>query len=128
MFCQTQTLRSSTAPHQDDDSLKDSISIHVELCKAVLKVFLLTSRNIGDSFTNDTWTVLLKVFLGISECILSEPTAKTLPSVKKDAAVATAITTANGASVNSVGVQIADQIGEDLITVNMTGGVRKIFS
>lgn len=46
---------------------------HVDLCKKVLAVFAKAGRTLGPSFTQETWVVLLKVVLGITDYLLREP-------------------------------------------------------
>lgn len=46
---------------------------HIELCKGVLIVLTMAGRTLGCQFLEDTWLVLLKVVLGITDCLLREP-------------------------------------------------------
>ncbi|PKY12404.1 hypothetical protein RhiirB3_494759 [Rhizophagus irregularis] len=45
---------------------------HIELCKGVLIVLTMAGRTLGPQFSEETWLVLLKVFLGITDCLLRE--------------------------------------------------------
>ncbi|KAI8809231.1 hypothetical protein BJ742DRAFT_677009, partial [Cladochytrium replicatum] len=53
----------------------DLIAVHVSLCGQVLKIMTAATRKLGYEFTESTWIVLLKVLIGIAECILSVPCA-----------------------------------------------------
>ncbi|OZJ03418.1 hypothetical protein BZG36_03602 [Bifiguratus adelaidae] len=48
------------------------IQRHQELCKKVLTVFAMAGRTLGPTFTKETWIVLLKVVLGITDYLLSD--------------------------------------------------------
>ncbi|PKC74810.1 hypothetical protein RhiirA1_510253 [Rhizophagus irregularis] len=45
---------------------------HIELCKGVLIVLTMAGRTLGPQFSEETWLVLLKVVLGITDCLLRE--------------------------------------------------------
>ncbi|KAF9981113.1 hypothetical protein BGZ65_004311 [Modicella reniformis] len=45
---------------------------HIELCKKVLTVLTMAGRQLGTSFSEDTWEVLLKVVLGVTDSLLRE--------------------------------------------------------
>ncbi|KAF9938926.1 hypothetical protein BGZ67_010190 [Mortierella alpina] len=51
------------------------IQRHVELCKKVLTVLTMAGRQLGNSFSEETWEVLLKVILGITDSLLREQPA-----------------------------------------------------
>ncbi|KAF9582106.1 hypothetical protein BGW38_000639 [Lunasporangiospora selenospora] len=51
------------------------IQRHIELCKKVLTVLTMAGRQLGSSFSDETWEVLLKVVLGITDSLLREHTA-----------------------------------------------------
>ncbi|KAG9297725.1 hypothetical protein G9A89_011240 [Geosiphon pyriformis] len=53
------------------------IQRHIELCKGVLIVLTMAGRTLGPQFSEDTWLVLLKVVLGITDCLLREPSTIT---------------------------------------------------
>ncbi|KAF9160777.1 hypothetical protein DFQ26_005190 [Actinomortierella ambigua] len=63
------------------------IQRHVELCKKVLTVLTMAGRQLGGSFSEDTWDVLIKVTLGITDCLLREPSDKTTSPSMTAAAV-----------------------------------------
>ncbi|KAF9102141.1 hypothetical protein BGX29_004915 [Mortierella sp. GBA35] len=48
------------------------IQRHIELCKKVLTVLTMAGRQLGDIFSEETWEVLLKVILGITDSLLRE--------------------------------------------------------
>ncbi|CAG8471515.1 1328_t:CDS:2 [Acaulospora colombiana] len=54
---------------------------HIELCKGVLIVLTMAGRTLGPRFSEETWLVLLKVVLGITDCLLHEPTSSVTPDV-----------------------------------------------
>ncbi|KAG0208841.1 hypothetical protein BGX28_000316 [Mortierella sp. GBA30] len=45
---------------------------HVELCKKVLTVLTMAGRQLGNSFSEETWEVILKVILGITDSLLRQ--------------------------------------------------------
>ncbi|CAG8459818.1 2057_t:CDS:10 [Ambispora leptoticha] len=49
------------------------IQRHIELCKGVLIVLTMAGRTLGSQFSEETWLVLLKVVLGITDCLLRDP-------------------------------------------------------
>ncbi|KAF9432411.1 hypothetical protein BGZ76_010844 [Entomortierella beljakovae] len=49
---------------------------HIELCKKVLTVLTMAGRQLGNTFSEETWEVLLKVILGITDSLLREQTIK----------------------------------------------------
>jgi hypothetical protein len=49
------------------------LATHVELCHATLKVIMAAARILSSKFTPDTWISILKVALGVADCLLSEP-------------------------------------------------------
>jgi hypothetical protein len=53
------------------DSLAQLVQRHIELCKKTLKVFAMAGRTL--KLSAETWTVLLKVMLGITDYLLKEP-------------------------------------------------------
>ncbi|KAI8599710.1 hypothetical protein EDD21DRAFT_416527 [Dissophora ornata] len=52
------------------------IQRHIELCKKVLTVLTMAGRQFGNTFSEETWEVLLKVILGITDSLLREQTVK----------------------------------------------------
>ncbi|RUP51239.1 hypothetical protein BC936DRAFT_149276 [Jimgerdemannia flammicorona] len=58
---------------QSREAIMALVIRHVELCKKVLTVFTMAGRTLGSTFTRDTWVVLLKVVLGITDHLLREP-------------------------------------------------------
>ncbi|KAG0082686.1 hypothetical protein BGZ93_002318, partial [Podila epicladia] len=48
------------------------IQRHIELCKKVLTVLTMAGRQLGNTFSEQTWEVLLKVILGITDSLLRE--------------------------------------------------------
>jgi len=49
---------------------------HQELCKQVLSVISMAERTLSSKFSEETWIILLKVLLGISDYLLREPLGK----------------------------------------------------
>ncbi|KAI1316622.1 hypothetical protein EDD11_009657 [Mortierella claussenii] len=52
------------------------IQRHIELCKKVLTVLTMAGRQLGGTFSEETWEVLLKVILGITDSLLREQPIK----------------------------------------------------
>ncbi|KAH6594850.1 hypothetical protein BASA50_006324 [Batrachochytrium salamandrivorans] len=68
-----------------DDCIDDTIA-HIELCKKVLSILLAASKALGQSFTAETWVILVKVLLGISDILLAQPiSTRLLPSTTPNA-------------------------------------------
>ncbi|KAI9496808.1 hypothetical protein BDB00DRAFT_869033 [Zychaea mexicana] len=55
------------------ETLSQMVHRHIELCKKTLTVLAMAGRTL--EMTAETWTVLLKVVLGISDSLLKEPVA-----------------------------------------------------
>lgn len=53
-------------------------SKHIELCKTVLKNINLATKTVGKTYSVETWTLLLKVLLGICDSLFRESTASYL--------------------------------------------------
>jgi hypothetical protein len=53
------------------ETLSQLVQRHIELCKKTLKVFAMAARTL--KLSTDTWAVLLKVMLGITDYLLKEP-------------------------------------------------------
>ncbi|KAJ3171864.1 hypothetical protein HK101_011215 [Irineochytrium annulatum] len=53
----------------------DVVASHIDICKNALKIFLSAARHLQDDLTEETWTVVLKVVLGVTDRLLSEPRA-----------------------------------------------------
>lgn len=53
------------------ESLAQLVQRHIELCKKTLKVFAMAGRTL--KLSAESWTVLLKVMLGITDYLLKEP-------------------------------------------------------
>ncbi|KAI8384823.1 uncharacterized protein BYT42DRAFT_563753 [Radiomyces spectabilis] len=78
---------SSTSPSLQNNAsnlLKETLSHlvlrHIELCKKTLNVFATAGRTLD--MTPETWTVLLKIMLGIADVLLKEPMGDTpMPGV-----------------------------------------------
>ncbi|EPB83117.1 hypothetical protein HMPREF1544_10155 [Mucor circinelloides 1006PhL] len=66
-------------PSNAQSALKETLSQlvqrHVELCKKTLKVFAMAGRTL--KLSAETWSVLLKVMLGITDYLLKEPSGDT---------------------------------------------------
>ncbi|CAG8721583.1 1054_t:CDS:2, partial [Acaulospora morrowiae] len=62
---------------------------HIELCKGVLIVLTMAGRTLGPRFSEETWLVLLKVVLGITDCLLREPVASISSDVTTEKKTAT---------------------------------------
>ncbi|KAJ3222057.1 hypothetical protein HK099_002758 [Clydaea vesicula] len=96
----------NTINNQFEEVQRDNVSIHVELCKTVLRIIMLATKNIGeDKFTEETWIVLLKVLIGISDYILSQPLRK-----KRKNSV-------NNYDTEDTGSKMADLLCADIIQV-----------
>ncbi|KAI8914720.1 hypothetical protein DFJ77DRAFT_31173 [Powellomyces hirtus] len=67
----SKSKETAQTPHHPDDS--DPIATHVELCHSVLRILTTAGRNLGDRFSDETWIVLLKIMMGIADCLLREP-------------------------------------------------------
>ncbi|ORE10052.1 hypothetical protein BCV72DRAFT_247745 [Rhizopus microsporus var. microsporus] len=67
-----------TRPFSCNQTIKDTLTPlvqrHVELCKKTLKVFVMAARTL--KFSEETWSVTLKVMLGITDYLLKEPTGE----------------------------------------------------
>ncbi|KAG0230793.1 hypothetical protein BGX31_005715 [Mortierella sp. GBA43] len=48
------------------------IQRHIEQCKKVITVLTMAGRQLGSSFSEETWEVLLKVVLGITDSLLRD--------------------------------------------------------
>ncbi|KAF9109351.1 hypothetical protein BGX27_007698 [Mortierella sp. AM989] len=57
------------------------IQRHIELCKKVLTVLTMAGRQLGNTFSEETWEVLLKVILGITDSLLREQPGKSSASM-----------------------------------------------
>ncbi|KAI8901032.1 hypothetical protein BC833DRAFT_579619 [Globomyces pollinis-pini] len=53
----------------------DALSQHIELCEKVLAIFMGGISDNADNFSDETWLVILKVFLGVCDSLLSAPTS-----------------------------------------------------
>lgn len=65
-----QTRLASPTRSVDGNSL---FAIHIELCKKVLDIILRFGRTSAAILTEDTWIDILKVLLGTTDSLLSEP-------------------------------------------------------
>ncbi|KAI8067251.1 hypothetical protein BDF21DRAFT_111951 [Thamnidium elegans] len=68
----------SVAPNQTTnlkETLAQLVQRHVELCKKTLKIFAMAGRTL--KLSTETWAVLLKVMLGVTDYLLKEPTGET---------------------------------------------------
>lgn len=57
------------------ETLAQLVQRHIELCKKTLKVFAMAGRTL--KLSSETWAVLLKVILGITDYLLKEPAGET---------------------------------------------------
>ena len=57
---------------EDTLNNKDYIAIQAELCKIVLKIISLASKTLGHTYSKETWTIILKVLIGIADYIISQ--------------------------------------------------------
>lgn len=56
------------------DKGMEAVMIHLELCrKLIIAMLTPTLINNSDVFTLETWTVVLKVFIAICDCLLETP-------------------------------------------------------
>ncbi|KAI8644943.1 hypothetical protein BD408DRAFT_474654 [Parasitella parasitica] len=69
------TNNSSNAQSALKETLSQLVHRHVELCKKTLKVFAMAGRTL--KLSGETWSVLLKVMLGITDYLLKEPLGDT---------------------------------------------------
>ncbi|KAI8817858.1 uncharacterized protein EV422DRAFT_570333 [Fimicolochytrium jonesii] len=58
----------------------DLLSIHVDLCHTALSIISTAARQLGEEFSEETWIVLLKVMLGVADCLLGLPVGSQQPS------------------------------------------------
>lgn len=65
------TTSASNAQSALKETLSQLVQRHVELCKRTLKVFAMAGRTL--KLSAETWSVLLKVMLGITDYLLKEP-------------------------------------------------------
>jgi hypothetical protein len=56
------------------ETLSQLVQRHIELCKKTLKVFAMAGRTL--KLSEDSWAVLLKVILGITDYLLKEPSGE----------------------------------------------------
>jgi hypothetical protein len=78
---QQQQQQQTSATNTVKDTLAPLVQRHIDLCKKALLVICSASRNID--LSPDTWIVLLKVILGITDSLLKEPSGETpIPGVK----------------------------------------------
>ncbi|CAO3593387.1 unnamed protein product [Absidia cylindrospora] len=71
----------NSATNNVKDTLAPLVQRHIDLCKKTLLVICSAGRKI--ELSSETWTVLLKVILGISDSLLKEPSGETpIPGVK----------------------------------------------
>lgn len=66
------TLNSQTTALKE--TLSQLVQRHIELCKKTLKVFAMAGRTL--KLSEESWAVLLKVVLGITDYLLKEPTGE----------------------------------------------------
>ncbi|KAF9169044.1 hypothetical protein BGX20_010876 [Mortierella sp. AD010] len=59
------------------------IQRHIELCKKVLTVLTMAGRQLGNTFSEETWEVLLKVILGVTDSLLREQPIKSSASMSE---------------------------------------------
>ncbi|RKP02919.1 hypothetical protein CXG81DRAFT_17444 [Caulochytrium protostelioides] len=117
------------------DSIDNLLTAQADLCKNVLKIMATSAKQLGSRFSKATWIVLLKVLLGITDRLLSEPlstprspapppaAAAGHASAKGDrgdasaktAAAAAAAAAAASPEVVSTGPRIADDIVRPLM-------------
>ncbi|KAI8341566.1 hypothetical protein BD560DRAFT_412168 [Blakeslea trispora] len=70
------TNGSSGTPHTTlKETLAQLVQRHVDLCKKSLRVYATAGRTL--QMSTDTWAVLLKVMLGITDYLLKEPAGDT---------------------------------------------------
>ncbi|KAJ3009267.1 hypothetical protein HKX48_008074 [Thoreauomyces humboldtii] len=106
----------STTPHHADEH--DPVGAHVALCHAVLQILGSVGRTLGPQFSEETWIVLLKVMIGITDCLLREPveTEKSTGTVQEQVGRGDRHTTIvyDG---EEPAVRMADELCEHLIRV-----------
>ncbi|KAL0143129.1 hypothetical protein V8B55DRAFT_1474509 [Mucor lusitanicus] len=82
------------------ETLSQLVQRHVELCKKTLKVFAMAGRTL--KLSAETWSVLLKVMLGITDYLLKEPSSSS----------------GGGGDTSSLGVMnMADELCDSLLQV-----------
>ncbi|KAI8379977.1 hypothetical protein EDC96DRAFT_434420, partial [Choanephora cucurbitarum] len=70
------TSGNSSTPHTAlKETLAQLVQRHIDLCKKSLRVFAMAGRTL--EMSADTWAVMLKVMLGITDCLLKEPVGDT---------------------------------------------------
>lgn len=74
----TSSSNNSSGNNSQTTALKETLSQlvqrHIELCKKTLKVLAMAGRTLR--LSTETWAVLLKVMLGITDYLLKEPTGE----------------------------------------------------
>ncbi|KAF9180947.1 hypothetical protein BGZ51_005783 [Haplosporangium sp. Z 767] len=73
----TTTTTTSTTTAAASIHTAMGVQRHIELCKKVLTVLTMAGRQLGSTFSEETWEVLLKVILGITDSLLREQPIKT---------------------------------------------------
>ncbi|KAG0000864.1 hypothetical protein BGZ79_005377 [Entomortierella chlamydospora] len=78
-------LAAGTADEQLLYQLPTAVLIqrHIELCKKVLTVLTMAGRQLGNTFSEETWEVLLKVILGVTDSLLREQPIKSSASMSE---------------------------------------------
>ncbi|KAI9093828.1 hypothetical protein DFS34DRAFT_665968 [Phlyctochytrium arcticum] len=105
-----------------DTENSDGITVHVDMCHAVLRIFTDAGRVLGANFSEETWIVVLKVLIAIADCLLREPVWKGYAAAPPDAGHGGRGATAGPATgvaydYEDAGARMADELCEHLIRV-----------
>ncbi|EGF76898.1 hypothetical protein BATDEDRAFT_92176 [Batrachochytrium dendrobatidis JAM81] len=97
---------STNSKISDLEECADNTAAHIELCRKVLSILLAASKTLANTFTTETWVVLVKVLLGISDIILTQPISTRTPI----GVLSTPSTPGNLKSSKSVATPLLDDI------------------
>lgn len=62
-----------TRTKENPSDLLTTLHIHIDICRRTLQMLLSSVSEGKNVFTDETWTVILKVLLGISDILLKSP-------------------------------------------------------
>lgn len=88
-------------------SSSDQYMRHIDLCRTILKILLTASRVLEAEFLEETWTVLLKVVLGVTDYLLKDVNTPPILSLDSSATPASSTGIMNNADL---GDALCDQL------------------
>ncbi|KAJ3218180.1 hypothetical protein HDU67_006442 [Dinochytrium kinnereticum] len=103
------------------------IDTHVDLCRTALKLYLNSVRALGRDFSEETWTIVLKVALGVADCLLSEPCGMT-GRARNGGGRERGSFNERIEEADDPGPKMADALCEDLIRVLIEREMKKFLS